>query len=334
MMTNAWMAMSMAMQAANRRPKASSVRSATRRPANSRSTYSSTTPRAPARPSSSRDGGEDVVGLCGGDIVGLAQAEALAGDSPGLNGVGALERLEAGAVGLGVRIEPDVDACLDVSERQVPKHAGYAQEHQSGEHEPPPPRRDVEGAHHEEHEQRDAAQVFEERERRHRGENRSEQRNNVREGAVGPPAEAQTGCGEHPALVGEVGGEEDHEEDLDQLRRLHGLAGNGEPEPGAVDGGAEQTGGEEQQHGGERRGVLVAAEHGVASPCDDPRDHHDNSRGDPIRLALGSVRRQPHDEREPNGGEQHGDGVRLGFGLRRKNAKRDMSHSRRKQELR
>ena len=188
-----------------------------------------TTPKAPARPELFGDGAEDIVGLDGGDDVRVAEAEALARDSAGLDCVAALERLIAGAAGLGLGVAPDIDAGLHVRERKVAEHSRDPEEHHPGEYESKLTRSHVECADSEEHEQRNAPEVLEQSERAHGDEEGQEEWNDVGQRAVRAIAEADSRRREHCRFVGEVPGEEDEQEQLDELGCLDALPGDGEP---------------------------------------------------------------------------------------------------------
>ena len=74
-----------------------------------------------------------------------------------------------------------------------------------------------------------------------------------------PVAEAGRGDGQQLLVGGEVGGEEDAEEDLGELDRLELEAAEVDPQPGPVDGGEEERG-DQQDAADQQEQVAVALE--------------------------------------------------------------------------
>lgn len=125
------------------------------------------------------------------------------------------------------------------------------------------------------------------------------------------PEEPAAGEGQGGAVRGEVGGEEDGEQDLGELPRLEGESGEPDPDVGAVDRREEH--GDEHQHEGDGDGeVGVALEHPVVAQDQDDEDEERHTEGGPQELVpggevAGGGRVEALDEDEAESVEQDGD---------------------------
>ncbi len=139
------------------------------------------------------------------------------------------------------------------------------------------------------------------------------------------------GDGEQLPLLGEVGGEEDAEQDLRHLDRLELEAPDPDPEPGAVDGRPDGMGheGEEQEDDAEdKEQVAVAVE--VPRAADEDQGEHvgGHTTGRPRRLEGGVVLARAEvdaqDEDVADAVEQEGDGKDDGRGVGHEDAVGDV----------
>ena len=149
-------------------------------------------------------------------------AEARAEDAATTVGVQRADDLVAGALRVGERVEPDVDAVLDVrEERRTARAAG--QEQQQAEH-------DVRGASRghveqrqedEEVEQRRAQVALDDHDRQGEAPHR-EHRQQVRQRRQRNGPTRVLALDKQRPVLGQVAGQEDDQDDLQQLRRLAG----------------------------------------------------------------------------------------------------------------
>ena len=145
--------------------------------------------------------------------------------------------------------------------------------------------------------------------------------------------DAAAGQRQHVALGHQVAGEEDDQQDLGELAGLEREAGEPDPDPRAVDGGADQRQQRQQQQheAGEHGGVGEALQDAVVAHQDQHDDEQDDADGGPGQLgrrgrgrdvvaellgAVGVGQVEPVDDGEPeavdhgHGGQQHRVGVR------------------------
>ena len=169
----------------------------------------------PTRPELLRERGEDEVGVEIRDVGVALRARERPAAQPGTAEAAVADRVErlngliAGAVRVGPRIEPRVDALADPADRCVGEGGAAGEQREAGGDEERPPRGDVEHREEDPEVEERAAQVVRLDDDQHRGAEEEEQGPEVLE----PPLR------EHLTLLPEVGGEEDDEEDLRELSR-------------------------------------------------------------------------------------------------------------------
>ncbi len=134
------------------------------------------------------------------------------------------------------------------------------------------------------------------------------------------PEEPAAGEGERGAVRGEVGGEEDREQDLGELPRLEGEPGEPDPDVRAVD--RREEDGDQHQDQGHRDGeVRVALEHPVVAEQGDDQHEERHAQGGPQELVPGGEVPgggdvEALDEDEAEAVEEDGDGEQEGIGVR------------------
>ena len=155
------------------------------------------------------------------------------------------------------RMQPDHDALVDVADLLVGDVAAGDEEPEPDEHERQARRRDVEHREEDPEVEEARAEVVRHDEHEHARAPDHEQRADV----------LQPSLREHLALLAQVRGEEDDQEDLRELAGLELERADAHPEPRAVDGRPEpgQPRQEEQHDRADPEEVLVRLEHAVVA---------------------------------------------------------------------
>ena len=125
---------------------------------------------------------------------------------------------------------------------------------------------------------------------------------------------------EQGLLVVEVAGEEDHDGQLGELRRLDREAEGVDPQLGAVDRGAEHDGRHQQRQADGADDVAVAVELHVVAHDEHGEDEEAGADQQPLPLGERERRADAKDLRQPDGGEQRGDRQQERVGLRQHEA--------------
>ncbi len=147
--------------------------------------------------------------------------EALAEHAATSQRVQGPDRLEARAEGIGERVEPDVDPSLDVPEQLVGDVEAGGEQHQADEDIAAPTGR------HEQHDQEGAeeeeggAEVVEADDDEHHDAEQRQHRQEVGQRRHRDGPDAQPRARQQRARLGQVGGDEDDQHDLEDLARLH-----------------------------------------------------------------------------------------------------------------
>ena len=272
----------------------------------------------------------DEVGFRVGDHVRSALAESGADETAVGHSEQALDELVGPARRLVVllgreRIQPTVDALLDVGEEQC-REDGAGGEEGHADDDPRDLRgRDVEHGDEEAEEEERGAEVAFEDEDADAGDPRDD------DGAeVAQPREADAEdlrAREHEliAVGDEVAGEEDREEDLRDLTGLERQRSDADPDAGAVDRPAEarDEGQQEEEEGEEARDVGVAAQPAVVAEDDEHGDREPHAERHPDELLGGAVEElhatevDAVDHRQAESVEEDGDGHEDGVGVLR-----------------
>ena len=249
-------------------------------------------------------GGERIVGVDGRDRQAPADrrkpgAQPHAQDAAPPQGVERLDRLEPGAGRIGPRVQPVVHALLDVAEHVVQDERAGEEQDQSARDVRDPAGRDVQQGEEHGEEQQGGTEVplddhDPEGDRPH-GHDRREIRD--RRQAQGPDPRAL--LREERAVLGEIGGEEDHEDHLEELRGLARDRADREREPGAVDVAAEDEREQQQADAGGGPRVLVGPQPGVRADRQRQRPDDAGRHQEPDQLEVAET------EDEAEGGLHH-----------------------------
>ncbi len=206
-----------------------------------------------------------------------------------------LDHLVARAERVGEGVEPDRDADPDVIEQQRHQQAAEDEEDEPDHDQADPARGDVEERQeHAEEEQRGAEVALDdhdaEGDRPHR-----DHRQEVRHGRQPQRADPRVLLHEERTVLREVARQEDHEDHLEELRRLAADRPDREREPRAVDVGAEDEREQQQGDADRRPRVLVAAQPGVGADDDRQRREDRDREDEPDQLDLGQPERRPEE---------------------------------------
>ena len=209
-------------------------------------------------------------------------------------GVERLDRLEAGPERIRPRIQPGRDAVANVREDE-------REEDEPDEEEPDPQRhvhlaagREVEEAQEHRVEEEGRAEVLLDDDDPQGQRQHEPRRQEVRGRWHGQAAHhADARVGEEDPVLREVGGEEHHQDHLEQLRRLPAHGPEVERQPRAVHIGPKHEGERQQPEARRRPRVLVQAEPAIRAhrDRDDPRDREREDQPDELE------RGQPEDRR-------------------------------------
>ncbi len=262
---------------------------------------------AAQKPDLLADRREDEVGLDRGDATGESPSDAHSRHATGSEREERLHELVAAAGGVGERVEPDVDARLHVSEREVRGRRADREEHEAHDHVADAPRRRVD--HHEEdpEEQQARAQVLLGDEHEQRDGPHEQQRPELLERRHPDAQDAPRRDRQQFAVLGEVGGEEEHDEDLGDLAGLERQRSETKPELRAVHLAADEGGQHEQRDRREHDRVLVAREGLERAHRHERRHEYGHADEQPHDLASSEGGVEAGDEREAHAGEQRGD---------------------------
>ncbi len=140
--------------------------------------------------------------------------------------------------------------------------------------------------------------------------------------------------GERLPDVHQIGGEEDHQQDLAELGRLEADRTKGHPEPGPVDLPAEDGGEEQQQQPGDADHEAVVAQHLEIADEDQDQQEGDQADHQPHGLLQGQLLVQPVDHQDPQGREQRRHRQKVGIGVRRQHPAPDVGYREQSQEER
>jgi hypothetical protein len=116
------------------------------------------------------------------------------------------------------------------------------------------------------------------------------------------------------ARVAQVGGQEDHDGDLRQLRGLHGQRADPDGQVRAVR-RRERPRQHEQEDPGERDRVAEALELAVVAEHDDHGGEGEQADDEPLRLLAGQLVVDPVDHHEPEAREQGHEREEVGVGV-------------------
>jgi hypothetical protein len=218
------------------------------------------------------------------------------------------------------RVEPGLDAVVDVADVTSQEPRPEAEQHQADEHERHPVGGHVEHGQEaaEEHQRR--SQVADEHEHQHRRAPDDEQRPEVLERRNGQAHEPPRAHDQYLARVAQVGGDEDDQADLGQLGGLERDRADLDPQVGAVDLGADARHAREHQQPEPDEGdrVAIALEHAVVAYEQDHRHERNQAHDEPLRLLARQRVVDPVDDDEPEAREQRHqrEEVRVGVGER------------------
>ena len=278
------------------------------------------------------DGREDEVALDDGNELGKALADAGAHEAAVRERVQRLHDLQALAGRVLERVEPDLDARLDVAEEVVAEHAAHGQKQDGHEHVSHAAGADVQHDHEEREEEKGAAQVTLEHHdqkghapHEHHGSEHARSRQVERACLDG-------GRREHLAVLCEVGREEQHDEDLCELAGLERERPQDDPELGAAARRAYQHGQEQQRHADDAHGELVLRQRLDAGHEHQHGNHGRDGKEEPGDLAYGKRGREPRDERDADAREQEDKRKDGGVGLRRKATRGEVRDAKRREQ--
>ena len=203
-----------------------------------------------------------------------------------------LHELVALARGVGERVEPDVDARPHVAEEEVRDGRAGTEQREPDDHVGRAPGRRVE--HHEEdrEEQQRGAEVALEDEHDERDDPHEQQRAERARLGQAHAEDAARRDREHLAVLGEVGGEEEHDEDLGELAGLEAEAAEADPQLGAVDLAADERRQQQQHEAADHERVLVAREALERGHADERGDERRHADEEPHHLGRGELRRR------------------------------------------
>ena len=143
----------------------------------------------------------------------------------------------------------------------------------------------------------------------HRNDPHGHDRHEVRHRRHRERPDAALGVRQHLAVLLEVGGEEDHKQDLHGFPRLDAPRPDFYPDPRAVDLSADdrKERRDEQQDAEQRPRPLVPGEGGEVARHDDRGREGSRSDDRPRELLQEEIRREPLDQHESDRGESGGD---------------------------
>ena len=147
-----------------------------------------------------------------------------------------------------------------------------------------------------------------------------EQRAEVLEGGDGHAEHVTLRDRQHDLLVVQVAGEEDHDRQLCELRRLDAEAERVDPELGAVDRGAQEDGHHQQREADGADEVPVAVQLHVVAHDEHREDEQPGADEQPLPLGERQRRLDAEDLGEADGRQQRGDGQQERIGLRQEDA--------------
>ncbi len=195
-----------------------------------------------------------------------------------------------------------------------------------------PPRGDVDHRQHDAVQQQRRAHVVHHRDNAERDAGHRQQRTEVprrRQGdAEQPPVRHRQ---QLPALA-QVAGQEDDEQQLGELARLHLHAADPDPELGPVDGGADDHGQQQQDDGSHPEGVLVRLQPPVVADEQDQRQEARHADHDPDRLVARQQRVQPVDLGQAHRRQQRGQREQPGIRVRQPRAQAEVRDEVQRQE--
>ena len=280
------------------------------------------------------DDREDEVALGDGDaalgygLTAHAPADAGAEQVAVGDGIQALHQLEAAALGLGEGVLPNGDAGLHVAHHAVKGHGRNGRK-PNGHHQVELlPRGHIQ--HDDEHgkQHQGEAEVFlqhddDEGERPHDdegqkgGEARQPQRPHL-------PREHR----EHLAVGGQVGGDEEHDENLRQLAGLEAEAAEAQPQLAAAGLVADdrQHGGKQQQNAHDHERVLVIGELVQVAHDGERGDHGRDADEQPQQLIHGQIGHNTGDEGDADARQRERDRQDGRVGRRGEQAHGDVGH--------
>ena len=189
-------------------------------------------------------------------------------------------------------IEPDVHPDAHVGEDPV-EHGGPAREqHRARDDVERPARGDVHQGQQRGEEEQAGAQVLEEDHQQQREAPEGEERRQVLERRDGHPQDAPGADRQEFAHLGQVGGEEDHQQQLGELRRLEADAADPYPQARPVDLAPQDHREHQEGDAGQPDEVLVLGQRGEAAAEREHDDEHRQGRPATTRPAGGPGRRR------------------------------------------
>ena len=272
------------------------------------------------------NGRENEVALHLGDESGHAPADAATEQATIGKRVQRLHELIARAAWIGKGVEPDCDARLHVRKERVEAHAADGDEHDADEHVGEPAGADID--HHEEdaEEQQGASQVALEDDDEHGDDPHRKQRYERAEVRILEAGAATTHDAQQLAIVGEIGGEKQDDENLGNLARLERKPENRQPDARAVVFRSDKRNDRQQQQyeAEEQAGVLVTPQSLDAGYENDGRDHERDAGKEPDDLTSGAIGRETQHEAYAYAAQQKRDGQDCRVCVGRKSAQRQM----------
>src|SRR5581483_5301288 len=255
------------------------------------------------------DGGVDEVGGGVGDLPRAAEPEAGAGEAPRAEGEEGLDQLVAVAVGRRPGVAPGRDPLPDVAEGVVGQRRPGDEEGGADAEVAGPGRGDVEHGQKDGKEQQRRAEVGRPDHDQDGAAPGQEQRVEVRGVGEHDRADPPRRGREQLPLLHQVGGEEDHQQDLGRLAGLEVERPEVDPQPGAVDVLADSRDGREEQRGDPEEGERVAVALQVGDPADGGQGGDEGGDADrrPQRLVTGQVGVEPGDDDEADAVEEDGE---------------------------
>ena len=265
------------------------------------------------------DGGEDEVGLQSRDDrvarlqdqVPLAQTAPQ--DAPGGQCKERLHDLIAAAGRVLPGIEPDVHPGLHVGEDVVKQRRSGKEEGQAHQNVEGAPRGHVQDRQERPEEQQAGAQVLHEDHQDHGQAPDGEQGGQIAEGRQGDAQHPPRAHREHLPDVDQIGGEEDHQEDLAELGRLEAYRPQDDPQTGAVDLPPQAGGQQEQEDTGDADQVAV-----LAQPLQPAHEHQGEeerrqTHDQPDGLLACELLVEAEDHQDAQGRQQSRDGQEIGI---------------------
>ena len=282
----------------------------------------------------------DAVGLGGRDHRAAVAEHLEAAAQPGAEDAAVGDRLDRldDLVAVGVRglpgVEPDLEALLHVRGEAVDQERSAHEQRQPGHRVQLAAGRDVD------HRQEDAVQeqrrahVVHHRDHAQRHARHRQQRPQVPGGRQAHPQDPAVRHRQQLPLLAQVAGQEDHQQQLCELARLHLHAAHPQPQLGAVDGRAHQHRDHQQRHRRHAQRVLVRLQLAVVSDQQDQGQEPAQADHDPDRLIPGQQRVQAIDLGQAHRRQERRQRQQPGIRVRQPRAQPQVRHEVERQEER